>query len=91
MSSIFSNSPKIGDNLFAAIENNDLKKVKKICGNKKNAKLLSDFDEQGFSVLTAAIKNGNYEIFCQILSFYKLCKQDINQLDRTGIFFNFST
>ncbi|KAK5575400.1 hypothetical protein RB653_010660 [Dictyostelium firmibasis] len=71
--------------LFSAVEQNDVTKVKKLSSKKKISKSnLTTFDQYGQSALTIALKNNNEEMVELLLSLCVSLKADINTFDKNG-------
>lgn len=65
--------------LHAAVEQKDIKKVKKFLAKPKKMKAqLLSYDQEGQTPLTSALKNNDAEMVEVLLQAYKEAKVDIN-------------
>ncbi|EGC32747.1 hypothetical protein DICPUDRAFT_56876 [Dictyostelium purpureum] len=71
--------------LYKSIKEGNVKQVKKLLSsNRKGGKLLTSVDDLDQSPLMISARNNNLEMFELILSYYKICKVDINNPDKNG-------
>eukprot|EP01111_Echinosteliopsis_oligospora_P005792 TRINITY_DN1946_c0_g1_i1.p1 TRINITY_DN1946_c0_g1~~TRINITY_DN1946_c0_g1_i1.p1 ORF type:complete len:635 (+),score=133.12 TRINITY_DN1946_c0_g1_i1:356-2260(+) len=73
------------NDLHLAVEQKDIKKVKKILSKAKKIKtILTSFDVEGQTPLTVALKNNDYTMVDALLQAHKEGKVDINTKDKNG-------
>lgn len=74
-----------GSELHTAVEQKDVKKVKKLLQKPKKMRLqLLSYDHDGQTPLTSALKNNDAEMVDLLLQAYKEAKVDINTKDKNG-------
>jgi ankyrin repeat protein len=74
-----------GNELHIAVDQKDVKKVKKLLSKSKKIKpLLTTFDADGNTPLTTALRNNDAEMVELLLQAYQQTKADINLRDKNG-------
>eukprot|EP01133_Synstelium_polycarpum_P004023 gene4023-4659_t len=71
-------------NLHKCVKESNVKKVKKLLSSKKGKHILNVADELDQTAIMIAARCNNIEMFELVLSFYKICKIDINVPDKNG-------